>query len=69
MDFVNVCVRAETVSMSMQLCGLNVFESVCSCCLGPQRLTDVFVCFLEDEYLNNFLNDLSTSWTRSLELV
>lgn len=25
--------------------------------------------FLKDEYLNNFLNDLPTSWTRSVELV
>lgn len=25
--------------------------------------------FLKDEYLNNILNDLPTSWTRSVELV
>lgn len=25
--------------------------------------------FLKDEYLNNILNDLSASWTRSVELV
>lgn len=57
----------------------RVYQSACSCmvesvvyffcCLGPQSLTHVCMCFLKNEYLNNFLNNLPTAWTRSLELV
>lgn len=42
------------------------------CNVSFQALKGTCVCVysvLKDEYFNNFLNDLSTSWTRSLELM
>ena len=68
----SVCVF-ECVPKCMHLYRLMRTCVICCTFVCFQTLPYVCTCrfarFLKDEYLNNFLNDLPTSWTRSVKLV